>query len=171
MVRFASGKSLTIGRERWSISLGQSFAGPESIQGPGFQEDGNQGASPPLQPLPLHYPIPPALTAGGRPAAHRIQLPLELAWAMSVHKSQGMTLDRCELQPSSVHSWWPRAVLTLCYVPACLVACRVEVCLERAFEPGMAYVALRCAAAVGQVVAPLLLSVAVGPQNTPGTPC
>ncbi|KAL4856085.1 ATP-dependent DNA helicase PIF1 [Chlorella vulgaris] len=70
VVRFASGRVVTVGRERWTIA------------------------------------------SGGRMAGQRVQLPLDLAWAMSVHKSQGMTLDR------------------------------VEVSLERAFEPGMAYVAL-----------------------------
>lgn len=46
VVRFASGKVLTIARERWTVA------------------------------------------SGGRLAAQRVQLPLELAWAMSVHKSQ-----------------------------------------------------------------------------------
>ena len=54
-----------------------------------------------------------AAVAGGRVVAARTQLPLDLAFALSVHKCQGMTLEG-----------------------------PVECSLARAFEPGMAYVSI-----------------------------
>ena len=71
MVRFANGRVVTIGRERWSIA------------------------------------------SGARLAAQRVQLPLDLAWAMSVHKSQGMTLDRWVMGASTIQC---AAVQLLCCV-------------------------------------------------------
>lgn len=52
------------------------------------------------------------VSLGNHMAAERVQIPLQLAYATTIHKSQGMTLDK------------------------------IEVSLDRAFEPGMSYVAL-----------------------------
>jgi len=37
-----------------------------------------------------------------KPVAHRTQLPLNLAWAVSVHKAQGMTLERIDINIAKV---------------------------------------------------------------------
>jgi ATP-dependent DNA helicase PIF1 len=39
---------------------------------------------------------------GGKTVAKRTQIPLRLAWALSIHKSQGMSIDRLKVSLSGV---------------------------------------------------------------------
>ena len=64
-------------------------------------------------------PVPWSVESGGRVAATRRQLPLDLAWAVSIHPAQGTSLDA------------------------------VDVDLSKVFEAGQAYVALSRARSLG----------------------
>ena len=50
-------------------------------------------------------PISPedwVFSVAGREVARRRQIPLDLAWGVSIHKSQGMTIDACELSVDGI---------------------------------------------------------------------
>lgn len=42
------------------------------------------------------------VSLGGSVVAQRSQLPLDLSWGISVHKSQGMTVDKAQLHLKNV---------------------------------------------------------------------
>eukprot|EP00941_MAST-03F_sp_MAST-3F-sp1_P000016 g16.t1 len=101
-------RGVVVGFKRKMVEDNDSYT-EESVLCPRvkFERHGNQSSL-----VRLIEPHEWKVEAGGTVLARRVQIPLKLAWSLSIHKSQGMTIDS------------------------------LEVSLAAVFEPGQAYVAL-----------------------------
>ena len=72
-----------------------------------------------------------SMTLGGKLLAQRTQIPLDLAWAISVHRSQGMV--------SYIYKCYKYCVYMIIYVYVKQTVSKAIINMKKVFEYGQAY--------------------------------
>jgi ATP-dependent DNA helicase PIF1 len=123
-------KNIDFDRELVNGSRGviEAFTPPDKDGGSWPVVRFSRGRMEVIRPLSFSYEL------GGQQMATRTQLPLNLAWALSIHKSQGMTIDRLVIKLDEAFEYGMSFAL--------LVVFPLHFFHSSSFTTGQAYVAL-----------------------------